>query len=128
MYCTMTTCNIIITDKLKYSLVPNIHSYRLCSYKTYVVTVKLGRRQSGGTFGSYVHLCKWLFFCVTYSEVMIIYQLFFMNFLSFNKRLKEKGKKQRIEGKTMPQWINLLRYNSFVNGQWVPLLCEKLQP
>jgi len=40
-------------------------------------------------------------------------------------RLEKKGKKQRIKGKTMAQWINLLWYNSFVNRRQLLLLCEK---
>jgi len=78
-----------------------------------------------GAYLVIMFMCASGCFCVTYSEVMTIYQLLFMNFSPFNKRLKEKGKKQRIEGRTMAQWINILRYNSFVNGQQLPLLCEK---
>jgi len=51
-----------------------------------------------------------------------------MSFSPFYKGLKEKGNKQRIKGKTMVQWINLLWYNSFVNRWQLPLLCEKTGP
>jgi len=37
-----------------------------------------------------------------------------MSFSPFYERVEEKGKKQRIKGKTMAQWMKLLQNNSFV--------------
>jgi len=39
----------------------------------------------------------------------------FVSFSPFYKGVEEKGKKPQIKGKTMVQWMNLLRNSSFVN-------------
>jgi len=72
-------------------------------------------------------------FCVTnqkpWQSINTFLQIshFFSMFLTFLiRRLEEKGKKRRIKGKIMVQYISLLWYNSFVNRQQLPLLCEKI--
>jgi len=40
------------------------------------------------------------------------------------KRLEEKGKKGRIKGKTMAQWINFFGSTVIIGGD--TLLCEKI--
>jgi len=55
-------------------------------------------------------LCKQLFLC----EVIRIYRHILHEFLNFYERVEEKGKKRRIKGKTMVQWINFLWNNNFV--------------
>jgi len=50
---------------------------------------------------NYFHVCKQLF-CVMQSKAVTVDQHLFHEFLIFSE---EKGKKQRIKGKTMAQWI-----------------------
>jgi len=50
---------------------------------------------------------------------------FFASFSPFYTRVEEKGRKQRIKGKTMAQWIQLLWNNSFINQTRLPFLGEK---
>ena len=47
--------------------------------------------------------------------------------MKFSPRLKDKeeqGRKGRIKGDTMAQWINLFRNSIFVNPPPLPVLCE----
>jgi len=50
---------------------------------------------------------NYLFKCTNWQSM----NTFFVNFLPFYKRLEEKGKKRRIKGKTVVQWIDL-RYRT----------------
>jgi len=64
-----------------------------------------------GMLHNHVHLCKHL----VCEAITVYHHLFFTNFSPFNKGLEEQGKKRRIKGKTMAQWMNLLGNNSFIN-------------
>jgi len=47
--------------------------------------------------------------------------------VKFSPRLKDKeeqGRKRRIKGDTMAQWMNLFRNSIFVNPPPLPVLCE----
>jgi len=48
-----------------------------------------------------------------------------VSFSSFYKGVEKKGKKRWINGKTMVQWMNLLRNSSFINKTRLPFSCEK---
>jgi len=76
---------------------------------------------------NYVHMCKQLIFVWVNQKPWQSINTFFACFSLFYKRLEEKGKKWRIKGKTIAQWINL-QYNSFVNIDSNYLwLCKKLE-
>jgi len=57
--------------------------------------------------------------------LQLIINTSFASFSPFYKGVEEKGKEQRIKGKTMAQWLNLLWNSSFVNLMPLPFLCEK---
>jgi len=61
-----------------------------------------------GAFHNYFHLWGSLFLLQSIVTS-------FVNFSPFYKGIEEKGKKRQIKGKTMAQWINLFRNNSFIN-------------
>jgi len=53
------------------------------------------------------------FLCDVISSMKI--NTFLVSFSPFYKRVEEKGKKRRIKGMTMAQWMDLLQNNSLVN-------------
>jgi len=69
-----------------------------------------------GVLHNYVHMWSNLF-CMWHNLVKPLQSIvtFFTNFSPFYKGVEEKGKEQLIKGKSMAQWINLLRNSSFVN-------------
>jgi len=68
-----------------------------------------------GVFHNFMFTCVSSCFCVTQSEAVADNDTSFASFSPFCKGVEEKGKEQQIKGKTMVQWINLLRNNSFIN-------------
>jgi len=74
-------------------------------------------------FDNHVCMCQWLVYVWCNQKPWQSIDTFF-EILTFYKRLQEVREKQRIKENIIAQWINLHRYNSFVNRWWLPLLYE----
>jgi len=65
-----------------------------------------------GMLHNYFHVCKQLVLCVT-NQMKPLQSLSRVSHI-FYKGVEGQGKKQRIKGKTMVKWMNLLLINSFI--------------